>query len=301
MNFSQIRAFHLVAREGGVARAATALGVSQPTISQHLKSLEARYGVQLFERRGRSLALTASGRDLLSVTERLMEAADEVEEALRRPAAITGGRLRLIADHTTLAVTLLTRFRALHPLLDLSLWIGSVRGIVEAVQSGAADVGIACDPPAGSSLLIEPLTRERVWVTVPAGHRFEAAGEAPVEALAEETLILREEGSRTRALILQAMAAHRVAGRAVFEVNERSAIREAIAAGLGVGFFVRSECPPDPRLSHAPLTASHARLVFDEYLILRHERRRQPAIAAFRALARRHVRTAENDGVPAQS
>ncbi len=287
MNFAQVRAFHLVAREGGVARAATVLGVSQPTISQHVKSLEAHYGVRLFERRGRSLRLTASGRDLFSVTERLMAAAEDVETALRRPAALTGGRLRLAADSTALAVDLLRRFRARHAAVELSLGVASVAAILEAVQNGSADLGVAVDPPAGDALGVEPLRRERLWVTAVRGHRFERLAQVAIVELAGETLIMREQGSRTHAMISQAMEAEAVQPRGVLEINERSAIREAVATGMGVAFFVPSECPPDPRLSHTPLASRRTRLEFQEYLIYRRERRRQPLIAAFREVAAR--------------
>lgn len=53
MNYLQIRAFHLVALEGSVRRAAEVMGVSQPTVTQHLKGLEERHGVRLFDKRGR--------------------------------------------------------------------------------------------------------------------------------------------------------------------------------------------------------------------------------------------------------
>ena len=71
MNPVQLRAFHLVAREGGFTRAAAAAKVSQPTLSSHVAALEAAYAVRLFERRGRALELTALGRDLHDVTTRL--------------------------------------------------------------------------------------------------------------------------------------------------------------------------------------------------------------------------------------
>lgn len=287
MNFPQVRAFHMAAREGGVARAAALLGVSQPTISQHIKALEAHYGVKLFERRGRSLALTPAGRDLLSVTDRLMQAAEEVDGALRRPAALTGGRLKIMADSTALAVELLRRFRAEHPSVELSLGVASVGAIVESLQDGLADAGVAVDPPAGDVFQIEPLRRERLYVTACRGHRFERMGRAPVSDLADETVIMREEGSRTRALVQLALEAEGVAPADMIEISERSAIREAVAARMGVAFFVRSECPPDPRLCHVPLAETRARLEFQEYLVTRRDRRRQPVIAACRAIAKR--------------
>lgn len=287
MNFAQIRAFHHVAKEGGVARAAAVLGVSQPTISQHLKGLEERHGVRLFEREGRGLRLTPAGQDLLSVTEKLLRAAEEVDDALRRPISFDGGRLRLLSDSTALAVDLIGRLRQRHPSIEVSLQIASVPRIIPEIEQAAADAGITTAPPASDDLLIEPMRCEAIWVTAPRGHRFERMGSVPLKELNGENVVMREAGSRTRATMERAFEDEGVAPRIALEIGERSAIREAVARGLGVAFFVPSECPPDARLVHAPLRLARGRLEFDEYLVMRRDRSRQPVLAAFRDVASR--------------
>ncbi|MFN3613825.1 MAG: LysR substrate-binding domain-containing protein [Rubrimonas sp.] len=289
MNYPQIRAFHAVAREGGVSRAAAALGVSQPTVSQHIKQLEDRCGMRLFEKLGRGLRLTEAGRDLALVTERLMREVDAVEAALSRRGRLQGGRLALISDNAAIAVELLDRFRRLHPSVETSIRMGSQDQVLASVDSGLAEAGVVVEPPASDAHLIVPLRTEPLWATLPRDHPASLARGLALRDLGSETLILREPGSRTRALTERALAAHAVTPAAVLEIGGREAIREAVARGMGVSLFAQSECPPDARLTHRPLIGTRAPISFDEHLIVRRQRRRQPAIMALLEIATRYA------------
>lgn len=289
MNFPQIRAFHLVVKEGGVGRAARVSGVSQPTISQHIKALEARYGAPLFEKRGRSLQPTEAARELFSVTEALIRAADDVDAALGGRPDVSSGRLRLVSDHVTIAVELIDLFRRRHPGVTASLRVASMPQIMAAVADASADAGITVEPPAGDDLVIRPLASEPLDVVSARSHGFARLERVGLADLATETLLLREPGSRTRALTERALEAAGVAPRAVLELGSREAIREAAARGMGVSLMGRLECPPDPRLARTPLAAAHARVAFDEHLVIRRDRRRSPVVAAFADLAARYA------------
>lgn len=286
MNYQQIRAFHLVAQEGSVGRAAEALAVSQPTVSQHLKGLEERHGVRLFDRVGRGLVLTEAGRELFHVTERLMNVAGEVEDLLQRPTRAGGGRLRIIADAPALAVEVLARLLLTKPDLAVSIRKASVDGVVAAVTEMRADVGIAVEPPVGAGLLVQPYRREHLCACLPVGHPLTAKAAVPITALSELTLIQREPGSRTRALVERVMAREGVVARRVIEVEGAEIVREAVAQGLGVSFFAGSDCPPDTRIAYRPVQVVQGRIGFVETTIIRPDRRRVPEIAAFLATAR---------------
>lgn len=280
MNFQQIRAFHLVAKEGSVSRAAEILGLSQPTLSQHIKGLEDRYGLRLFEKRGRGLALTETGAHLFSVTTKLMERAEEVEDLLSRRTGSASGRLRVASDSPAIAVRIVRRMLLSHPDIEVTIRKNSVAGIAEALLELRADVGIAVDPLIGNALHISPLRRERLCACLP--RHSPLAGESfPIGRVAGQVLILREKASRTRALIERALAAEGVAPARIMEVEGADVVREAVALSLGLSFIAESECPPDPRLSYAPVVAPRATTAFIENLLVRRDRRRVPAIAAF--------------------
>ncbi|MFT3688407.1 LysR substrate-binding domain-containing protein [Paenirhodobacter sp.] len=285
MNFQQIRAFHMVAKEGSVRRAGEILSLSQPTVSQHLKGLEDRYGLRLFEKRGRGIALTETGQQLYSVTERLMAQVEEVEDLLRQRTGSASGRLRVVSDSPAIAVRIVQRMLAAHPDIDVSLRKDSVEGIVAALTELRADVGIAVDPLIGTVLQIAPLRSERVFACLPRGSAL-AGATFPLEAIAGQVLIQREKTSRTRALVERALAAEGVAPARVIEVEGAEVVREAVALSLGLSFFAESECPPDPRLTYAPVAARRAKTVIVENLLYRRDRRHVLAISAFLEAAR---------------
>ncbi|MCZ0962521.1 LysR family transcriptional regulator [Paracoccus benzoatiresistens] len=284
MNFAHIRAFHSVPKEGDMARAAHVLGVSQSTLSQQIHALEARHALRLFEKRGRRLALTDTGRALLQVIERLMEVVDKVQLTLRGPGTLDEGHLSLMSDSTTLAIELMRRFGESYPSVSLSLAIASMDEIREAVRDGKADIGIAMNPPMGDLVTAEPLIPERFHLLLPCGHRLAAQDEVSVRDLSGETIIMHERGSRTHAFVQQILVSEDVRDTRTITVCERSAIREAVARRMGVAFFVLSEIPPDHRLACRPLVASGARLELDEYLLVRKDRHHKPVVAAFRSV-----------------
>lgn len=285
MNFQQIRAFHMVAKEGSMRRAAEIMGLSQPTLSQHLKGLEERHGLRLFEKRGRGLALTETGRQLFNVTIRLTEQAEEVEDLLSQRTGTASGRLRLLSDSPAVGVRIVRRMLAAHPDIDVSIRKASVDGIVSALTDLRADVGIAVDPLIGNVLHIAPLRRERLFACLPRDSAL-AGPVFPLAAVADQVLIQREKTSRTRALVERALATEGVAPARVIEVEGAEVVREAVALSLGLSFFAESECPPDPRLSYAPVAATRAKTVIVENLLCRRDRRRVPAISAFLEAAR---------------
>lgn len=290
MNFQQIRAFHHTAREGSVRRAAEIMGLSQPTVSQHLKALEARYDLRLFEKRGRGLALTETGAELLNVTKRFIEQADEIEEILSRRHRSAHGRLRIVSDSPPIAVRVVRRMLLDHPDIEVSIRKVSVDEAVTALMDMQADVGIAVEPLIGTALEILPFGTERLFACLPSTSEIADSASFPLECLANQTLILREKGSRTRSLIERALLADEVTPGRIMEVEGAEVVREAVAQGVGVSFFSESECPPDHRLRYAPVSSRHGKTSFVEYILLRRDRRRVPEIRAFTAAA-----TAERD------
>lgn len=286
MNYLQIRAFHLIALEGSVGRAAEVMGVSQPTVSQHLKGLEQRHGVKLFEKRGRGLTLTEVGKQLFNVTGPLIEQAGVIEDLLNRRHQSATGRLRIISDSPPLAVRIVRRLMASHPDISVTIRKASVDAAVEALMDLRADIAIAVDPLIGTSLQITPLWTERLYVCLPADCVLAREASFPLSAMTGQTLIQREKGSRTRALIERALLADSITPAGIIEIEGAEVVREAVAMSLGVSFFARSECPPDPRLCYLPLVPGKGRTTFVENVMVRRDRRNEPAIRSFILAAR---------------
>lgn len=284
-NYQHLRAFHAIALEGGVTRAARRLSVAQPTLSQQLKALEERHGVALFESRRSPLKLTRAGRDLFALTERLFSAAADVDDMLGEAVSLDGGSLRIGGDCPSQVARVVARFRALNPGAQVQVRMGNAREAMRWLSAAEIDVAIASDPPADGQFTYDPLYTDHLSVAMPADHALATLETTPIERLADETLLIREPSSKTRAFTEQALGAACVEVRETLELQSRETIREAVALGLGVGVFFSSECPPDPRIAYRPLTGLVREQPLRGYLVCQQDRRRSAIVRALRAIA----------------
>jgi LysR family transcriptional regulator, low CO2-responsive transcriptional regulator len=272
-NYQHLRAFHAIAVEGGVSRAARRLNVSQPTLSQQLKALEARHGVKLFESRRLPLKLTGTGRDLFVLTQRLFAAAGDIDEMLGESDGMAGGIVRLGSDNPAYAARVVELFRRLHPQTGVQVRMGNAREVIRWLSEAQIDAALASDPPADAAFSYEPLFNDYLCCAMPVDHPLARLSAVPVEYLSDQLLLLREPSSKTRAFTERALA---VAGVVplTLEMGSREAIREGIALRLGVSVFFASECPPDIRIQYAPLETPKGDFELLTYLVCQRERKR---------------------------
>ncbi|MES2524275.1 MAG: LysR family transcriptional regulator [Gemmatimonadota bacterium] len=150
LNFQHLRYFWTVAREGSIARATQVLNLTQPTISTQLKALERAIGEPLFERRGRTLALTDTGRLVMRYADEMFRAGRELADALAHGAAATPARMVVgISDSLPKLTTwkLLQPAMAVSPRFQLTCRIDKTQRLVADLASHAVDVVLA-DAPA---------------------------------------------------------------------------------------------------------------------------------------------------------
>jgi len=283
-NYQHLRAFHAIAVEGGVSRAARRLNVSQPTLSQQLKALEARHGVSLFEGRKSPLQLTTAGRDLLALTQRLFATASDIDDMLGETATLTGGVLRLGSDSPLYGAKVVDLFRQRHPQTGIQVRMGNAREVMTWLSEAQIDAALASDPPGDAAFSYDPLYTDGLSCALPRGHALTRADVVPVEALADQVLLLREATSKTRAFVERALSDAGVVPKAVLEFQGRETIREGIALGVGISVFFTSECPPDPRIEYRPLDTGERRYQLRGFLLCQSERRRSTVMRALKAV-----------------
>lgn len=283
MNHAQLRAFHVVAREGSFTRAARATGLSQPNLSGQVKALEAAYGVRLFERRGRGAQMTEMGRQLYAITDRLFALEDDAQALLEGSKELTIGQLRISADNAVHAMPIMAELKRRHPGLGLSLAIGNSDAVLRHLSDYEADVGVTARPPPAPRFHSIPYRRDRLIVFVPRDHRLGARRRLQVRELEGLDMVLREPGSVTRAVFEQAMAEAQVRIGAIMDIDGREAVREAVASGLGVGVAFAREFVPDERF--AVLQVPDAAFDVGEYVACLAERLRLTAVRVFMRIA----------------
>jgi len=252
-NFQHLRAFHAVASEGSIVRAARRLAVSQPTISEQLRTLEQRHQVPLFQGRKPPLVLTGAGRSLFALTQRLFSVSGEIDQFLSQSLSPGGLELRLASDSPTYAARFVAAYPARRPGARVQVRIGNAGEVVDWLKAGEVDAIIACDPPIDASLAYQAIYRDQLVLGVPRDNPFAGAASAPLSLLHGATLLLREAPSRTRKTTLHMLSCAGIEPAETIELHTRETIREAIAIGVGVSMFYSAECPPDPRIVYLPL------------------------------------------------
>jgi aminoethylphosphonate catabolism LysR family transcriptional regulator len=274
-----LRAFHHVASAGGFTRGAIAARVSQPTLSAQVRSLETAWGVSLFDRRGRGVALTPLGRDLHLVTARLFAIEAEAIALLAGTRLLAHGELRVAADSPTHVMPILARLRRAASGLGISLRIDNSARVLDALLSHEADIGVCAKATSDPRLNSRMLRRDRLVLFAPRGHPLAKAARCRLSAVAGAHLVIRERGSVTREVFEAALASADIRPASLMEVETREAVNEAVRAGFGLGVVFRSEFNAGQGL--AIIEIADADLTVAEYVVCLATRASLPMVQAF--------------------
>lgn len=291
LNLHHLRVFARVAEEGGFTRAAQALRLSQPAVSKAVRELERQTGVPLFERAGRATRLTGPGEALFARARELFAVERSAEEELRALRGLSGGVLRVGAS-TTVATYLLfpylARFREANPGVELRVASANTRAIARALLERRLDVALVEGPVRHARIEVVPWREDELVLITPPTHRLAAKRSIELRALSGEPLIVREPGSGTRRVAERALAAHDVSPSVTLQLGSTEAIKQAVAAGLGVAFVSRFAVEEQVKLGRIAAVrvreAALRRMLTELRLIGRAE---GPGAVAFRELLAR--------------
>ena len=272
ISHAHLRSFHAVATHGSFTRAAEMLHITQPTLSGQVKELEERYGTKLFVRHGRRIELTDIGKSAFAITRLMFRHEEEVEHLLQSARALTSGELRVAADSPYIATPLLAQFQRLYPGIQISIQYGNSQQSMTWIESRRCDVAFLPNIPQGDDRLFSiPLPPDRLVVFVSQDHEWAERRSVSIEELVKQRIILREKGSRTRSIFEEAVAQAGHELNDVMEISGREGVREAVAAGFGIGIVAENELLADSRLRALPV--SNAELVHAEYVVCLQEMR----------------------------
>jgi len=272
ISHAHLRSFHAVATHGSFTRAAEMLHITQPTLSGQVKELEERYGTKLFVRHGRRIELTDIGKSAFAITRLMFRHEEEVEHLLQSARALTSGELRVAADSPYIATPLLAQFQRLYPGIQISIQYGNSQQLMTWIESRRCDVAFLPNIPQGDDRLFSiPLPPDRLVVFVSQDHDWAERRSVSIEELVKQRVILREKGSRTRSIFEEAVAQAGHELNDVMEISGREGVREAVAAGFGIGIVAENELLADSRLRALPV--SNAELVHAEYVVCLQELR----------------------------
>ena len=201
MTLEQLRIFLAVARRQHVTRAAEALGLTQSAVSAAVSALEARHGVRFFDRVGRRIVLTETGEAFMAEARAVLDRAETAEMVLEDLAREPRGRLRIHASQTVASYWLpprLVALREMHPGIELRLTVSNTAQVADAVQEGAADLGLVEGAVAHGDLHRQVVARDRLVLVMATDHPWAGHDAVPLAELGAQTWVLREPGSGTR-------------------------------------------------------------------------------------------------------
>jgi DNA-binding transcriptional LysR family regulator len=253
LSLNELEAFVAVIEQGSFSRAALWLGLSQPTVSQRVQTLENDCALRLLDR-AHGVRLTASGREIYNKARAVLAGARDIETTAQELGALARGRLKIGFSTPPVAMRVLARLTAAYPAIEIAARHGNTAELLRMIARCEIDVGVMTlleVPESGRTELIAP---QRPMLCVAAGSPLARRAEVSLAELADQPLILREEGSLTRRMFEMSCAAADLALRPPLVMPSREAVKEAAAAGLGIGVVLSGEMGRDTRLAEVALS-----------------------------------------------
>lgn len=251
-----IQTFLAIVEEGSFSAAARRLGITQPSVSEQVRALEEHFGQPLFARPARNARLTVAGQRVREQGQRVILALETLERDLEALRDGTGGVLTLVASPVpgeSVLPMLLPLFHDRHPGSVVRMAIADTRTAIGRLLRNDVELAVIGGPFRHERCQVEVLGRNELVPIAPCGHPLLQAHALTAERLADEPLVLREEGSGARGAVLAAFEAAGVPAervRVVAELGSTEAVLAAVSAGLGIG-FVSTYALAGDRLHHA--------------------------------------------------
>jgi len=231
-----------VAETRNFSRAAERLHMTQPAVSQHIRTLEERLNAQLLVRSNKSVALTKAGEIVLHHAREIGELYRRMNEMVGELIGHAGGPLSIGASYTFGEYVLprtLAKLHECYPDIRPSVMIGNTADIAEKVRTRALDVGIVEGEEIGSGLDAERLAEDEMFVAAAASHPLANLPRVEPTLLERETWLVRERGSGTRAAADNLFAALGIQPVRLMELGSTQSIKETVEAGLGISLLSR--------------------------------------------------------------
>lgn len=242
MNLRLLEVFCRVYKERSFSRAATELGLTQPTVSVHIKDLEDELGTPVFNRLGREIEPTEAGRFLYeqarplvalkrNVTQKMAAFLNRVEGLLVVGASSVPGEFLLPG--------IVTAFHAEYPAVRARLRISDTADTLESLRQGDIEIGVVGAAQQDDDLLFESFAADELVLITAGTGVWKSRSEISLQELREIPLVVREPGSGTRTSLERALASRKTQldeMKIAAELGSTGAIKEAVKQGQCVSF-----------------------------------------------------------------
>jgi DNA-binding transcriptional LysR family regulator len=251
VDINKIGTFLRAAETLSFSETAKQLHMSQPTISHHIKTLEQEMGVVLFTRTNTGLQLTEAGRLLLPWAHRLLHDTNNMQAMMSSIQEDVVGELRITCSTTAgkyVLPQMAARFCQRYPGVKVSILACMPEDVTPKLLEGEAHIGVLSREIIDESLESQEFFRDIITLIVPANHRWSFRKIIQPDEILEEPLIIREETSGTRRVVLSELAKYDIGSNDLnifMELGNAEAIVRTVAAGYGIAFVSKlaTACP----------------------------------------------------------
>ena len=236
----QLEIFVAISRLDSVSRASELLHLSQSATSTSLGELERQFGLQLFDRIGKSLSINESGKKLLPKAIELLDRAKEIESELSGLAGL--GEINIGATLTIgnyLTNLLVAKFLQTYPGSNVKLQVQNTKTIIQKIINNELDLGMIegdCDHP---DLEVKPWIADELAIFSAPDHPLAKQKNITIDELYKQTWVLREKGSGTRETFDRVFAKNQKNMTIRLELEHTEAIKRAVESGIGIGCISR--------------------------------------------------------------
>lgn len=242
MNLNQLKGFWETASLRSMSKAAEKLYITQPALSLQIKALEEEFGQPLFERQGRQLLLTDSGRFLQKRAKEILDLVEQTQQEVSAHQNLEHGHITIGTNDTNclyLLPSLLRSFRESYPGIELALTNRKTSEVAALVASGEVDFGIGTMPVLEPKVTTEMLCQREDVVICNPDHPIAELETLSLEAFASHTLLLLEQGSSSRGILERMMAQRGIVPQMSMDLGGVEVIKRFAEINLGIGIVPR--------------------------------------------------------------
>ena len=277
----QLRVFESAARHLSLTRAAEELHLTAPAVSIQVKQLEGHAGAALFERSGRGLRLTQEGGEVLRHAREILGHIRASEEAIAELDALERGLLDVAVinagDH--FFPWIVAAFRREHPGIRVRITVQNRDELISRLTAQQTDLAVISQPPTEPGHVAIAFAPHPHVIAAAPGHPLAGRRRIPLARIAAEPILTREQGSSTRLAMDQAFAEAGLVPRIEMEIPANETIKQAAAAGLGVGFLSAHALRQELALGSLVILDVEGFPVMRQWYVVHRQDRRLPRIA----------------------
>lgn len=251
LTFRLLQVYADVVATGSISKTASRLHLTQPTVSQQLNRLREIIGEPILQQQARQQVPTEVGLSLYQLSQDVMNRANSFQQSLQEYRSGERGHfsLALVTTAQTVIPRLLGEFSRRYPKADITLELGNRQEILRRFERHEDDLYVFSHPPHHDAVRSVPFLRNPLVLIAPAGAQWTSTAPLPFHELLKERFLIREPGSATRHLFDIWLETHGYTLNATQQLASNEAIREAVAAGMGLAVVSRHVLiPGDQRI-----------------------------------------------------